>query len=111
MTEPQLWTLAVGLLTALTAIVGFSAQTMMRAMSKTVTVQMESVRELMAERFSNVDRQFEQVGRQFEQVDRQFDQVDRRLEHLDQRVGRVETRIDDIDRDVQTIAKRIFPKD
>ncbi len=103
MTEPQLWTLAVGLLTALTAIVGFSAQTM-RAMSKTVTVQMESVRELMAERFSNVDRQFEQVGRQFEQVDR-------RLEHLDQRVGRVETRIDDIDRDVQTIAKRIFPKD
>lgn len=110
MTEPQLWTLAVGLLTALTAIVGFSAQTM-RAMSKTVTVQMESVRELMAERFSNVDRQFEQVGRQFDQVDRRFDQVDRRLEHLDQRVGRVETRVDDIDRDVQTIAKRIFPKD
>lgn len=103
MTEPQLWTLAVGLLTALTAIVGFSAQTM-RAMSKTVTVQMESVRELMAERFSNVDRQFDQV-------DRRFDQVDRRLEHLDQRVGRVETRVDDIDRDVQTIAKRIFPKD
>ncbi len=103
MTEPQLWTLAAGLLTALTAILGFSAQTM-RAMSKTVTVQMESVRELTAERFSNVDRQFDQV-------DRRFDQVDRRLEHLDQRVGRVETRVDDIDRDVQTIAKRILPKD
>ena len=96
MNEPQLWTLAAGLLTALTAIVGFSAQTM-RAMSKTVSVQMESVRELMAERFSNVDRQ--------------FDQVDRQLERLDQRVGRIETRVDDIDRDVQTIAKRIFPKD
>ena len=45
----------------------------------------KALKELMEDRFDQVDKRFEQVDKRFEQVDKRFEQVDKRFEQVDKR--------------------------
>ncbi len=47
-----------------------------------IKVGQKALKELMKERFEQVDKRFEQVDKRFEQVDKRFEQVDKRFEQM-----------------------------
>ena len=47
-----------------------------------IKAEQKALRELMEQRFEQVDRRFEQVDRRFEQVDKRFEQLDKRFEQM-----------------------------
>ena len=58
--------------------------------------QFESFRNVMDQRFQQVDIRFEQVDARFEQVDARFEQIDRRFEQIDRRLEQFDEKIDSL---------------
>ena len=58
--------------------------------------QFESFRNVMDQRFQQVDIRFEQVDARFEQVGARFEQIDRRFEQIDRRLEQFDEKIDSL---------------
>ncbi len=59
-----------------------------------IKVGQKALKELMKERFEQVDKHFEQVDKRFEQVDKRFEQIDKRFEQVDKRFEQVDKRFE-----------------
>ncbi len=104
-TEPQIWAIIGVMVAALAAILTIVTQSFNRsidALGERFDTKFDSLRTEMVVRFEQVDKRFEQVDKRFEQVDKRFEQVDKRFDRL-------EGRVDDLDRDMQSVVKRVFP--
>lgn len=121
MTEPQVWTIIGVMVATLVAILTIVTQSFTRtitALGDRMDAKFDGLRTEMVlrfehvdNRFEQVDKRFEQVDRRFEQVDRRFEQVDKRFEQVDKRLERLENRVNDLDRDMQSVVKRVFPEE
>jgi len=106
LTEPQIWTV-IGVMAAtlgvLVTIVTQSFNRTMNAKFETVTAGMNAQFKAMDAKIGAMDAKFEMKfdGLRTEMVLR-FEQVDTRLERL-------EARVDGLDRDMQSVVKRVFP--
>lgn len=104
-TEPQIWAIIGVMIAALAAILTIVTQSFNRsidALGERLDTKFDSLHTEMVVRF-------EQVDKRFEQVDKRFEQIDQRFEQIDQRFDRLEGRVDDLDRDMQSVVKRVFP--
>ncbi len=97
-TEPQKWAF-IGVMVAALA-----------ASRTSVTPWFKRSSDALGERF---DTKFDSLRTEmvvrFEQVDKRFEQIDQRFEQIDQRFDRLEGRVDDLDRDMLSVVKRVFP--
>ena len=111
-TEPQIWAIIGVMVAALAAILTIVTQSFNRsidALGERLDTKFDSLHTEMVVRFEQVDKRFEQVDKRFEQVDKRFEQIDQRFEQIDKRFDRLEGRVDDLDRDMQSVVKRVFP--
>jgi len=71
--------------------------------------QVDSKFDQVDARFEQIDARFEQVDSRFNQVDARFDQVDARFSNVDDRLGRVENRLDKLEQN-QNIHLNVLDK-
>ena len=58
-----------------------------------IKAEQKALRELMEQRFEQIDKRFEQIDKRFEQVDKRFEQIDKRFESFESRFNRITTLI------------------
>lgn len=108
-TEPQVWTIIGVMVAALAAILTIVTQSFNRTMS----ARFEAVSTKLDAKFEAMDARLDglrtEMVLRFEQVDDRFAQVDERFAQVDRRLERLETRVGDLDRDMQSVVKRVFP--
>lgn len=91
-TEPQVWTLIGVFASAMVAMFA----TMSGWFVRVLRAEVGGLRSEMGGLRAEMNAKFERVDAQFARVDAQFDRVDVKLLHLD--------------RDVQALARRVFPE-
>jgi hypothetical protein len=115
--EPQVWTLisvfSVAIFGMLAVVSGLFAQ-LLRAEIGKVIVQIDGLRGEVDARFDVVDARFDGVNGWMDGLNGRIDGLDQRMDSLRNEVnGRIDglsTRFDALDRDVQAIARRVFPE-
>ena len=71
-----------------------------------IKIGQKALKELMNERFNQIDKRFEQVDKRFEQVDKRFEQVDKRFEQVDKRFEQVDKRFEQVNKRFEQVDKR-----
>jgi hypothetical protein len=99
MTEPQVWVL-----------IGVFASSMFAMTGLTSTWFVHILRAEIGGLRAEMIAKFERVDAQFERVDAKFELVDAKFELVDEKLMRMNDRFDHLDRDIQAIAKRVFPE-
>lgn len=92
MTEPQVWTLMGIFGTALLGMMALLSQFLWRGISS---------------KFDAVDARFDAVDAKFDAIDQRFIDMERQMET---RFDSVDKQIAHLDRDVQAVARRVFPE-
>lgn len=99
MTEPQVWTLMGIFGTALLGMMTLLSQFLWRGISS---------------KFDSIDARFDAVDARFDAVDAKFDAIDQRFidmeRQMETRFDSVDKQIAHLDRDVQAVARRVFPE-
>ena len=72
--------------------------------------QFESFRNVMDQRFQQVDIRFEQVDARFEQVDARFEQVGARFEQIDRRFEQIDRRLEQFDEKIDSLKENYGAK-
>ena len=96
MTEPQVWTLIGVFAASMFAMNTLMSSWFVRVLRAEVGGLRAEMRAEIAGLRGEMNARFERVDAQFERVDAQFERVDVKLTHLD--------------RDVQALAREVFPK-
>ncbi|WP_022890576.1 hypothetical protein [Agromyces italicus] len=98
--DAQIWTVIGVLAAAFAGTIAVTTQLMLKAFAAQVGgigVKVDALRDEMVLRF--------------EQVDHRMSRVEGQMDRFESRLGGLESRFDALDRDVQAIARRVFPTD
>lgn len=101
--DPQIWTIIGVFAATLIGGVTLLTQVFLRSMASLRGELTAQIPALNAGLNTRIDALHTEMVVRFEQVDRRFEQVEHRLDRL-------ETRVDGLDKDVQAIARRVFPE-